>query len=740
MLLSSGRPRAYIVHHLPELTVGDRARSVGRSRLKCDRQAIAGEPISVVFELILPEQGLPVGGRLAIAWRWPLDFGELQVTNPDETNYLKAETDVVGVALDVRYFPVSQFDPWKHAIELTVCRKPLLPFSRVQVTCSQWHSPTCITEAVRFLAVVQEQESLEWRQLVDPTPMTVHPGPTNELTVIAPSDAVIGQKLEVMIRSTDRFGNLTGLRSPLRFKVNVDSPMAELGKVQQTLFAGSWKIPIQFIAPGRAILEVFSGNLTAQGNPIRVHVVEPDERLLWGDLHAGQGEIGCGIESLNHHFAFARDVAGLQFTSQQANDHYVSSRLWIEIQRVTEKWHRDGQFAAFVGCEWSAFTPDGGDRNLIFGGQPPELPRSGRFFIEKPVDTSPDALKAADLHHRLNGHDVVLNLHAGGRPTNLDHHAPEIESLFEIHSTHGTSDWFVLDAIRRGYRIGVTAGTDGVMARPGACHPGRRIVRNCRGGLTGIYAGAISRPAILKSFRQRCCYGTSGERIRLWVEIGGAPMGGQVRLSSDDKVRVSVSVDGTAPIDTVDLFRGTEIVASVQVAAVDNRRLRILWGGTEACGTASDQRVVWDGSLTVEDTVIARAEPIRFESPCDQLEVNSSKLHWQSTTAGGDAGVLISVEDSGKFSRYRFESKPVSFSFSLGTVMASPTIVPAGGVSRRVMVGPAARNDGPSEVSLELIDSTFSLGSSPVQYWVRVTQVDRGRAWSSPIAVDRASV
>ena len=72
--------------------------------------------------------------------------------------------------------------------------------------------------------------------------------------------------------------------------------------------------------------------------------------------------------------------------------------------------------------------------------------------------------------------------------------------------------------------------------------------------------------------------------------------------------------------------------------------------------------------------------------------------------------------------------------------MASPTIVFAGGVSRRVMVGPAASNDGPSEVSLELIDSTLPLVSSPVQYWVRVTQVDRSRACSSQIEVDRAAV
>ena len=43
----------------------------------------------------------------------------------------------------------------------------------------------------------------------------------------------------------------------------------------------------------------------------------------------------------------------------------------------------------------------------------------------------------------------------------------------------GHRSGFVLDAIRRGYRVGITGGTDGVMGRPGACHPGRRLIREC---------------------------------------------------------------------------------------------------------------------------------------------------------------------------------------------------------------------------------------------------------------------
>ena len=100
------------------------------------------------------------------------------------------------------------------------------------------------------------------------------------------------------------------------------------------MFAGAWRVPVRFDEPGRAVLRVRAGALGARGNPIRVHDSMPPQRLLWGDLHAGQGDTGCGLDSLDHHFAFARDVAGLQFASQQANDHYVSTERWQEVQRT----------------------------------------------------------------------------------------------------------------------------------------------------------------------------------------------------------------------------------------------------------------------------------------------------------------------------------------------------------------------------------------------------------------------
>lgn len=59
-------------------------------------------------------------------------------------------------------------------------------------------------------------------------------------------------------------------------------------------------------------------------------------------------------------------MAGLQLCSHQGNDHHVSLDLWERTRRETAAAEEEGRFIAFLGCEWSADTPEGGDRNVIY--------------------------------------------------------------------------------------------------------------------------------------------------------------------------------------------------------------------------------------------------------------------------------------------------------------------------------------------------------------------------------------
>jgi len=480
------------------------------------------------------------------------------------------------------------------------------------------------------------------------------------------------------------------------------------------------------------------GELQALSNPIRVRDAAPKWQLFWGDLHSGQTEIGCGAGSLAEHYAFGRDCAGLQFTTHQANDHYVTLDEWNHTREVTDQFYEPGRYVPFLGCEWSALTKDGGDRNIFYHHDEPRLRRSDRFFLESEPDPEPDVRTGPEFVEVFSELDVLVNIHVGGRMTNLDWHAPEIEKLCEIHSTHGTSEWFVLDALQRGYKVGITAGTDGVMGRPGACHPGRRLIRNLRNGLTAVYATELTREAIWEALRQRRCYATTGERMRLWFELNGIAMGAEIE--TNDLPIASFAVEGTGPLERIDLLRGTDVIHGWQIAEAaphdDGVTLRILWGGTERKGTARLQRVCWDGSLQVTGGNMELLEVVNVQSFADRVEaVDTDSIHWNNATAGNATGIVVRVQGDAQ-TRLRFQTEPTTFDIALADVCSRETLLDAGGVGRFVKIGPAPSNHGPQTFAGSWIDKNPVLGVTP--YWLRVVQVDQAMAWSSPVFVERS--
>jgi hypothetical protein len=157
-----------------------------------------------------------------------------------------------------------------------------------------------------------------------------------------------------------------------------------------------WEVPVSWTQAGVHRLEVQAGDLRTKTNPHRIHELPQNQRLLWGDLHGGQSEIGCGAGSLDHHCAYARDVAGVQFTSQQANDHYITAALWQHVCDVTPRYNSPNCLA-FLGCEWSPYTQDGGDRNVIYLTDEAALHRSDRFFEETDPDSTADLRQAPEF-------------------------------------------------------------------------------------------------------------------------------------------------------------------------------------------------------------------------------------------------------------------------------------------------------------------------------------------------------
>jgi hypothetical protein len=750
MLLTSGFPGKPAIWHMQDQPLEERLRLHGRGYIDPLGPVAAGDFLTVAFHFEAGECEIPTGGRLRIVWLWPYDWASPQADDPSGEAYMSVSTtteaELEEPVVRAKYRRRGDLIPWNHEIELTLTQGRLRQGDRLQLLCGDrsgggrgWRAPTFAAKSAEILLLINPDGSDQWIQLPEPPRFPILAKPPVRLVALSPATGVVGESLEVIVRAEDEWDNpaLVPQGTPqLALRDEGEEKAATLGAAQVCGDPPVYRFSVCFDQPGiyRINAAVPGTSLQTESNPVHIHAERPPLQLFWGDLHSGQGEIGCGVGSVAEHYAYCRDVAALQFTTHQGNDHHITLDMWEQVRRETEVFNEPGRFVTFLGCEWSAFTEDGGDRNVVYRHDEPRLRRSGRFFTEKNPDPEPDLVTAPEFHRALRNEEVLINMHAGGRTTNLNYHAAEIEPLAEIHSTHGTSEWFVLDALERGYKIGITGGTDGVAGRPGADHPGHRLIRNVRSGFTAVYAKELSRDGLWEALQARRCYATSGARILLWVDVDGQPMGAE--CETDGLPLVSLSAEGTAPIEQVDLLCGTSVLSSWRMApAADGERtLRVLWGGTEKRGTAPDQRVLWDGSLKVSGGRFVKAESIGFQSPCDVLRQDAETLSWSFTGAGNRAGFTLEFEGDGA-TEFHFSTGPCSFDFRSDQVNLAPMRIDAGGVGRHVEVGPAPREDGPRTVDLTYRDTRRVSGVCP--YWIRIVQTDQARAWSSPVYMTR---
>jgi hypothetical protein len=718
--LFSGEPDKGRIHHHSDLPDADRIGQHGSIALTIANPIEAGSQADVRFTITIGETSLTTDAALRLAWRWPFDWADLQQTDPSAPNYLSAKFPD-GVTADLLYEHRGNLNPWHHDIDIRITSGTLKSGDTIEVSCTRWDAPTFATEDGYFLIAISPDGSDHWIRLVDPRRFTIAPGVADRLIAISPADGYIGEQATIRVRAIDAWENATPIDPP-----HLKCTGATIQQPAPCPRFPVWEYPVEWTSTGVHRIHVLGDGLSCVSNPTRVTEKEPERRTYWGDLHAGQSEIGCGAGSLDHHYAYARDVAAMQFASQQANDHYITKALWEHVRQVTPRHNVEGEFLAYLGCEWSPYTEDGGDRNVIYMTDEPRMRRSDRFFKEHDPDPEPDLNRAPEFLDVFREEDVLLNLHVGGRPTNLEWHAPEIEPLFEIHSTHATSEWFYFDALRRGYKVGVTAGTDGVMGRPGACGSGRRVTRNVRNGLTAVSATSLTQRAVADGFFARHCYGTTGARILLDVSIDGSPMGSEIAVTRAP--RIQIVCEGTAGIERIDLFRDTELIESRTLADPDPSRYRILYGGSKEEGTAAAQRQHWDGTMRIGNGTLGDIKPVGLQCPLNQIMQNGETVNWALATAGNDMGFTFTLEGDASLD---VSTDPCSFSCTRSELDAEYKTVDAGGLQRRIEIGHAPSDETPLSVSESFVDENPLDGEHA--YWVRITQTDRHRAWSSPI-------
>jgi hypothetical protein len=394
------------------------------------------------------------------------------------------------------------------------------------------------------------------------------------MEAVVPSTVAPDDDVTVSVRVEDYWGNVA---TDFDGAIHVDSDVAGDHPDTIDVEAGLGEATTTFEDAGvyRFSLTHEDRDLSAQTNPVVVG--DHDRRTYWGDIHGQSGET-VGTGTIQEYFEYARDAAFLDFGSHAGNDFQITDSFWDEIQATIQAFDDPGEFTTFLCYEWSANTPIGGDHNVYFRDDEAEIHRSSRWQTEQGAAKMGGINHIEDLYDHYRGRDDVLIVpHQGGRPSMLRDFDPDLTPFVEITSVWGVFKWFGHRALDEGYPIGFVGGSDDHTGRPGVGHPDNLSKHNERGGLMAARTDDLDRGSLWDAFTSKRVYATTGARILLDVTVDGAGMGETVESRSPT---VDVSVRGTAPVQRVDLFRESDLVATESFAD-DGDLLELTFSGAK---------------------------------------------------------------------------------------------------------------------------------------------------------------
>ena len=734
------------------MTVMQHSELYGRAEIEPKGPLIAGTMHTLRITFTVGRYGIDDKGSILIAWKYVCDDEHPQFSDPEGSGYTTAYT--TGEAkLKLSFGALSFYRPWFKALRVDVYDGSLKEGDKIIVTLGDRSRGgpglriQTFQESERIFKVLADPFGTRRYVEVESPKVTIIGGPADELQVVAPSIVTPREPFAVTVRALDSWGNPSpSYRGEITFTQTEQFDSLPSSYVFKSSDRGVKRFEgISLKESGLYRLEVVdSSGLKAVSNPILCRSGEVGWKVYWGDLHGqthGKARdvladtVGTGTP--REYFEFARDVAAIDFCSWQGNDFQVSKELWEDVCAETKRFNQPGRFVTFLGYEWSGLTPNGGDHNILYLEDDQPIYRSSHYLVKDKSDIDTDRCPISELWKTFKGRkDVMAIPHVGGRYGNLDYFDPEFISLIEIHSFHGTFEWFAREALERGLKVGFVAFSDDHTCRPGLAYPPCRP-NKVKGGLTAVYADELTRRSIWEALKSRRCYGTTGARILLHVDVNGHMMGEE--FSTEEYPKIKVEVHGTNLINRVQVYRGTKPVYTYPPFRPKEsgfRVVQILWSGARSKGRS--KRTVWNGMLSLDKGKIIRYETLGFRKRVDLIEEYSNQiLKWYSSTVGNYKGLVLWL-DAPDDAEITFKSQPKTFKFKLKNLREKPIVVDAGGVDQKIEVCEVSPEDWRMDISFEYVDEEVEVGVNP--YWVRVQQVDCEMAWSSPVYVHYKTV
>lgn len=746
------------------------AEQLGRAEISPAGEFVAGSYASFTLTYTAGLYGIDDSGSLRVCSRFASDQSNPQFDDPEGVNYCTVEASN-GATLQLRWDQKANVRPWDRTLWIKIVKGYLCEGDTITIRfgVTDHGSPgmrlqTFCEDTFEFRVLADPIATYNFQPLpVQPT-VAIVPGLPERILAVLPTRRCVGEKFSLKIKGEDKWGNPSD-KCDARFDIEVEGEIDGLPH-QVSLPPGEYSFEIDGLSvahEGRVsvVLRSRDGQVAARTNPLLIQ--DQAVRHYWADMH-GQSEETIGTGSADAYFSFARNLGFVDACGHQGNDFQITDAFWDELNRITTKHDAPGEFVALPGYEWSGNTALGGDRNVFFPTDDRIIRRSSHAMIGGGDTAGTDAPTAVQLFKdfaEAQEWDVVMYAHCGGRYADIGvAHDGRFERSVEVHSAWGTFEWILHDALKLGYRVGVVANSDGHKGRPGASYPGASKF-GAVGGLTCFMTEKLDRASLLDCMRKRHHYGTTGGpggRMLLEVEaefeaegtvyhddpalFKNAPgqraskaiMGDIVHLPQDD-MSLRVKAETTSPIERIDIFNGTELIETIRPYEQDpsSPRIRVLWEGATYRGRFRE--VIWDGSATISGNEITTATPINFLNRDNSLERVDNTLSWQALTTGNFGGFELTLKDPMQ-GRLDLKTDVMDVQVEISDIGVSDlTFDKSGELPVFIRVFRLPMHNDCVSCDLTVPVSLHDTGDNAL--YVRLTQEDGTRAWTSPIYVYR---
>ena len=732
--------------------------------LACDTTTVvAGSTKELVFTYTVGRSGIADSGWLKLCFRFYSDW-DLQTTDPQARDYASAtlvSRSLVGGAsaasaatvqkLVTRYDVKGGERPFQKALLIHLKDGYLRPGDVVEIRLGDRQFGGPGTRVQTFV-----EDEFEFHLFVDVlgtsrmaraavSPLAVVPGPPERVVVHGPRlvrrDT---SSADLRVNLQDRWGNACRdiPAATLRARA-ADAVVAVAGFPATGWAAATVSVPAQ-LHHVDLIAEADSVEIGRESCYLDVIDDFPSPRALFADLHVHSNDT-VGTQDTGSNLAYGRDVGALDVIGYTANDFQITDDVWDNVVAACADANDDGRLVCYPGVEWCGTAGVGGDHNVVFLGADTTVARSVEWHqgMASPAPT-PQTWPITELYaaYEKDPDSYLLIPHVGGRRAILDWHHPELERLIEVHSSWGSSPWFLEDALARGLRLGASAASDEHRGRPGGGAPGANIFGG-HGGLTGVLAPELTRVDVGRALRGRRTWATTGARSVALLRSGDHWMGDEIYTAADELV-ARYDLYGTAGWEELEVWDSAGRLWRRDFHAetgLSDTLVRIRWGG--ARHKDRYRWATWAGRLTVTSSAIDSTTPWAAAHPEQEFDRLGNEISWRTTTYGSDIGVIVCLADLAS-SHLRIDTSIIEDGIDASVSVTGSELIeagrretPVGGLNLTLTVERIADLAAlPVTVNGQL---TVDLPPADSALYLRARQADGHQVWTSPLFISRSA-